>query len=93
VDAILGRVLEAFAAAMLRALGDAAARPLALRPDVGVLMAGEGDAPLLGDPMAFYVPRSQEAFDAAAFLAALKSPGEPWEARNPARRATVGLLV
>jgi hypothetical protein len=75
VDAILGRVLEAFASAMMRALDDARARRLVLRPDMGLIMGGEGDATLLGDPMAFYVPRSQDTFDGAAFLAALKAPG------------------
>ena len=75
VDAILGRVLEAFASAMMRALDDARARRLVLRPDMGLVMGGEGDATLLGDPMAFYVPRSQDTFDGASFLAALKSPG------------------
>lgn len=75
MDAILGRVLEAFAAAMMRALDDAWARRLVLRPDMGLIMGCEGDATLLGDPMAFYVPRSQDTFDGASFLAALKSPG------------------
>ena len=60
---------------MMRALGDSRSRRLVLRPDLGLVMAGEPDAPLLGDPMAFYVPRSQDTFDGAAFLAALKAPG------------------
>ncbi|KAI8462821.1 MAG: hypothetical protein J3K34DRAFT_527482 [Monoraphidium minutum] len=77
VDAILGRVLEAFAAAMMRALGDSRARRLVLRAELGLLMAGEPDAPLLADPMAFYVPRSQDAFDGAAFLTALRSADKP----------------
>lgn len=57
------------------ALASCAARRLALRPDVGLVMAGEADATLLGDAMAFYVPRSQDTFDGAGFLAALKSQG------------------
>lgn len=60
---------------MMRALGDSRARRLVLRPDLGLLMAGEGDAPLLGEPMAFYVPRSQDSFDGASFLVSLKAPG------------------
>jgi hypothetical protein len=61
----------------MRALGDCAARRLVLRPDVGLIMAGEPDAPLLADPMAFYVPRSQDTFDGASFVAALRSAGAP----------------
>ena len=76
VDAILGNVLESFASTMVRVLGDSRAHRLVLRPDVGLVMAGEPDAPLLGDPMAFYVPRSQNLFDGAAFLTSLKSQGD-----------------
>ena len=68
-------MLESAASATLSALGTCGARRLALRPDVGLAMAGEPDAPLLGDPMAFYVPRSQDTFDGTAFLAALKAQG------------------
>lgn len=61
----------------MRALGTSAARRLVLRPDVGLVMAGEPDAPLLGEPLACYVPRSQDTFDGAGFMAALKAAGEP----------------
>lgn len=76
VDAILGNVLEAFASAMVRALGSSRAQRLVLRPDVGLVMAGEPDAPLLSSAMSFYVPRSQSQFDGGAFLTSLKSAGE-----------------
>lgn len=41
-------------------------------------MAAEPSAALLAEPMAFYVPRNQETFDAAGFMTALKAGAAPW---------------
>ncbi len=76
VNTILGRVLEAFFLVVLQCLDSCSAGRLMLQPDLGLIMATEPDAVLLDDAMAFYVPRNQESFDGAAFVAALKSPGE-----------------
>lgn len=63
---------------MTTTLAGCAAGRLAGRADLALVMGAEPDAVLLEEALAFYVPRSYEAFDGGAFLAALKSAGGGW---------------
>jgi hypothetical protein len=45
-------------------------------------MGAEPDALLLEEPLAFYVPRTYEAFDGQGFLTALKAAGGWWVFRR-----------
>jgi len=58
-DSVLGRRLldGALLPALARCLAGSAAGRLAARQDLAAAMAAEPDAPLLGDPMAFFVAR------------------------------------